>query len=354
MFKKMFALASVTALTGLVATVAAVGCSSTTTVQPVDDGGSTSGIVKKPDSGLPQPMDGDSRDTSETGSMPEDKKVGTLCSSSADCKVAGSVNNDVCSKGGFQDGDLFGSPVCIESMCTQGTGNTIADLLCDDQTGLCLPTGGSDTSGICFPFCSFDSTKIVDVCAGGNKCNIAYLGTDMTTKAASAIGFCFGACQADADCKGTAGQKCQVEDGLCVNMDKYIATYTAAGTACAKPAGTAPATCNCNFVGNHADGGVAADADKGFCTHACITGTAGDAVCNTAKAGWKCTAKLPTVDDMGAALFSAQPADVSGSCAQPCTADTDCNALATAASLPLTEVKCKTYADGKYCDATAD
>ena len=82
-------------------------------------------------------------------------------------------------------------------------------------------------------------------------------------------------------------------------------------------------------------------------------GTAGDAVCNTAKATWKCTAKLPTVDSMNAALFSAQPADVGGTCALPCTADADCTTLATAANLTGL-VKCKTYADGKYCDATAN
>jgi hypothetical protein len=353
MMKKMFALASVTALTGLVATMSAVGCSSTTTVADTGEGGG-GGLTEagpKKDGGVMIDNDGGG-DTDAAGPM-EEGTVGKECTSTADCKLAGSVNDNACSKGGFQDGDLLGSPVCIQPSCTQGTGGTIGDLLCDGQTGLCLPTGGSDTMGICLPFCSFDSTKVVDKCAGGNKCNIAYLGTDTMTKAASAIGFCFGACTADTDCKGTAGQKCQTEDGLCVNADKFIATYTAAGTACTRPAGTAANTCNCNFVGNHADGGVSADADKGYCTHSCITGAAGDAVCNTAKATWKCTAKLPTVDSMNAALFNAQPADVGGTCAQPCAADADCTALATAASLTGL-VKCKTYADGKYCDATAD
>ena len=350
MFKKMFALASVTALTGLVATVASAGCSSTTNVADPGEGGvvtpTKEGGVVKP------PIEAGDTDTS-TPTTPEEKTVGKECTSTADCKVAGSKNDNACSKGGFTDGDLLGSPVCIQPSCTQGSGGTIADLLCDDQAGLCLPTGGSDTMGICLPFCSFDSTKIVDPCAGGNKCNIAYLGTDTMTKAASAIGFCFGACQADTDCKGTAGQKCQVEDGLCVTKPL---TYTATGTACTRPAAMAPSTCNCNFVGNHADGGVSADADKGFCTHSCITGTAGDAVCGTASAGWKCTAKLPTVDTMGAALFSAQPADVSGTCALPCDTvgiDAKCTAVGTTAGIP-TLVKCKQYADGKYCDATAD
>jgi hypothetical protein len=354
MFKKMFALASVTALTGLVATVASAGCSSTTTVA---DNGET-GVVNPGKEGGPvkPPIEAGDTDTS-TPAVPEEKTVGKECTSTADCKVAGSKNDNACSKGGFTDGDLLGSPVCIQPKCDQGAGGTIADLLCDDQAGLCLPTGAAgSTSGICLPFCSFDSTTVTDKCAGGNKCNIAYLGTDMMTMKASAIGFCFGACTADTDCKGTAGQKCQTEDGLCVNADKHVANYTATGTACTRTVAPAPATCNCNFVGNHADGGVSADADKGFCTHSCITGAAGTAVCNTAAAGWKCTAKLPQVDDKGAALFSAQPDDVSGTCALPCTTvgvDAACTAVGTAAGIP-TLVKCKQYADGKYCDATAD
>lgn len=366
MFKKMFALASVTALTGLVATVAAAGCSSTTTQvdngdtgTPIGDGG------KKADAPIIEPDDAGDADTT----VPEEKTVGKECTSTADCKVAGSKNDNACSKGGFTDGDLLGSPVCIQPNCTQGAGGTIADLLCDDQTGLCLPTGGSDTMGICLPFCSFDSTTVSDKCAGGNKCNIAYLGTDTMTMKASAIGFCFGACTIDTDCKGTAGQKCQAEDGLCVNADKYapnttsvppLVAYTAAGTFCKRPAGTAPNTCNCNYVGNHADGGISADADKGLCTHACITGAAGDAVCNTAAAGWKCTAKLPLVDDKAAALFSGQPDDVGGTCALPCATDADCTTLGTSSTL-LTLLKCRSFAGaggvaaaGKFCDPTAD
>lgn len=51
MFKKFFALASVTALTGLVASVAGAGCSSTTSVSGTDDGGvatTEAGDAKKP------------------------------------------------------------------------------------------------------------------------------------------------------------------------------------------------------------------------------------------------------------------------------------------------------------------
>lgn len=64
MFKKMFALASVTALTGLVATVAASGCSSTTTT-----GGSDTADTGVPvgDSGPAKPKDAAPVEPDETG-----------------------------------------------------------------------------------------------------------------------------------------------------------------------------------------------------------------------------------------------------------------------------------------------
>jgi hypothetical protein len=56
MFKKIFALASVTALTGLVASVAAAGCSSTTTTAAADDASvADTGPVKKPVEAGPDP-----------------------------------------------------------------------------------------------------------------------------------------------------------------------------------------------------------------------------------------------------------------------------------------------------------
>ncbi|MEA2751960.1 MAG: hypothetical protein QOI41_6103, partial [Myxococcales bacterium] len=185
-------------------------------------------------------------------------------------------------------------------------------------------------------------------CAGGNKCNIAYLGTDAMMKTA-ALGFCFGACQADTDCKGTTGNKCQKEDGLCVATPAVYAKAVGAG--CNGAATTAE--CNCNRTGNHADGGVSPDAEKGICTHACVTGAGGNAVCNTALAGWKCTAKLPAVDSAGKPAFTGQPDDVAGSCAFPCTDDTTCATLAASSGLGAL-LKCRTFADGKYCDPSAD
>lgn len=357
MMKKMFALASVTALTGLVATMSAVGCSSTiSSVEPTEGGGG--GLTEagpKKEAGPPV-VDPDGGDTDGSTGKVEEKTVGKECASTADCKVAGSVNDNVCSKGLFGKSaadadDLYGSPVCLQTKCDIGTAGTTADVICDDGPGVCIPA--SATQNICLPACTFDSTKIDGACAGGNKCNPAYTLTDPMTMKVSALGYCFGACGADADCKGTAGMKCQVEDGLCVKTPVVFAKAVGAG--CTRPAMAAdPAQCNCNFVGNHADGGVSPDADKGFCTHACVTGAAGDAVCGTAKATWKCTAKLPKLDSAGKPAFTAQVDNISGSCAQPCTMDSECSTLNTAVGGTGTLVKCKAYAGGSFCDATAD
>ncbi|MDB5213302.1 MAG: hypothetical protein JWO86_1229, partial [Myxococcaceae bacterium] len=99
MFKKMFALASVTALTGLVATLSAAGCSSTTTVADTGDAPTGTDGGKKETGPIVTPEAGDP-DTSTPGVI-EEKTVGKECTSSADCKVAGSVNDNQCAKGAF-------------------------------------------------------------------------------------------------------------------------------------------------------------------------------------------------------------------------------------------------------------
>jgi len=349
--KKTFALAAVVTLTGLLAT-ALGACGAVANdqdgVRNLDTDASADATAERDATRIPESPGPEGPENPPDNFPPP--TVGKLCSSKTDCNLGGSAST--CSKGGFQIGDIFGSPVCIQATCTQGTGGTIQDLLCDDKAGLCFVPGGSGKSGICFPFCTFTSTAVSNACAGGNKCHYAYAGTDVTTMKPAALGYCIGACSVDADCTGTPGEKCQAEDGFCVNPDK-LRTYTAAGSACTRSADGFTSTCNCAYVGNHADGGVSASADKGFCTHACITGSAGDAVCDTASTGWKCTASLPALDEKGIALFDGQPADIAGTCAQPCGVDDDCTALATASALTGL-VKCKKYADGKYCAPTAD
>lgn len=337
MISKMFALASVTALVGFVSTLAAAGCSSSDNGVDAAEAGADGGAGTKDAS---RPVEA-GEEVDAAGPV-EEKTVGKACDTTTDCNVAGSKNDNVCSKGAFSIGDLFGSPVCIQQACTQGAGKTVGDLLCDGNAGLCLVSGGSE-SGVCLPYCDFDSAAVTSTCEGGNKCAIAYSVTDTGGKAV-AIGYCEATCLADADCKGTAGQKCQSETGLCVNADKFVATYAKSyGEGC-DVSKTTPPDCNCNPVG-----GAGANKDLGVCTRSCITGAAGDAACEAAVAGWKCTAKLPTKDAAGKPLFGAQPDDVRGQCALPCVDDTTCAPLQTSTGATM---KCKEYGSGKFCETT--
>ncbi len=346
MIKKMFALASATALVGLVASVAGVGCSSSASDTPEEAGADASLDARKlKEAGL----EDDAAPPSEEGT------VGKECKADTDCKVPGTKNDNVCSPGKFAVGDIWGTPICIQPKCTQGNTGEIEDLYCDKGAGLCVPNDSSGTSGICLPRCAFDSTKVTSNCVGGNKCVLGYYlpAAEKTT----GIGYCEAACLSNADCKGTPGQKCQLETATC-KSEAELTTY-------AKPPGegctsnpTAP-ECFCISVG-----GTSANAKKGVCTKACITGAAGDALCAAAgtaadggagdggagTTGWTCTAALPVKDDKGVAAFTGQPADLSGVCALPCqnlSGDVACADLATATGTPM---KCKQFAGGKWCD----
>jgi hypothetical protein len=68
MVKKLFALASVTALTGLIAAVAASGCSSTDVINDTPDG--TGGDTGKPDTGKPKEAGPDPDEPATTGTCP--------------------------------------------------------------------------------------------------------------------------------------------------------------------------------------------------------------------------------------------------------------------------------------------
>ena len=340
MFKKMFALASVTALMGVVSTMAAAGCSSTTTSNATEDGGTSVGDGGKEGKA---PIEAGPED--DAAGPAEEGTVGKVCADAKDCQVADSVNDNVCAAGAFADGDLWSTPVCIQLKCTQGGGQTVGDLLCDGNAGLCLPLSANSKNGICVPFCDFNATAVTTKCEGNNKCNLAYSATrtDMTV---GGIGSCLGACQADADCKGTANQKCQVETGQCFNADKIVVFAKAYGAGCTVTPAAVPDECNCNSVG-----GTSADKDKGICTKTCVTGAAGNTACGVAVTGWTCTARLPVADTMAKPLFTGQPDDIAGVCALPCVDDTTCAALATSTGAPM---KCKAFGGGKWCETTTE
>jgi hypothetical protein len=276
----------------------------------------------------------------------EEKTVGQLCNTDADCEVAGSVGDNVCSVGFFSIGDLFTDPVCV-SQCVRGPGQTFTDILCDGDAngapGVCTASNPGE-AGVCFPSCEFSSTTIDTPCAGGNKCTAAYFGTAQSGEVFS-LGMCLGACSSDADCAGaTPGSKCQKEIGLCANANQYVTYTKQVGQACNEM--LAPNECSCNTVG-----GGGPNAARGFCSHACVTGAAGDALCGSKVAGWKCSAGLPTQFGGGGAAFTAQPAGILGGCAKPCASDGDCAALAATVNVGggTAVGKCESVAGGNIC-----
>jgi len=344
MVKKLFALASVTALAGMVSAVGVAGCSETVTeVQPSDAGSDVKDSGKKETGG---PSDDDSDDDEE---IPPSKTTGKECSTTTDCEVEGTENGNMCSKGlfGAKGGnDVFGTPVCIGACTPNENATQLADLLCDGETGVCL---GSNGQGTCFPACQYDSTTIAVGCAGNNKCAGAYF-LNKQEGGGAMLGICYGACTADADCKGSAGQKCQTELGICVKEAEHVTFEKAIAEGCDGAAD--PQQCNCATVP-----GEGKDSDKGYCTSTCITGAAGDAACGALKAGWKCTASLPKKDTDGKDFFTAQPDDVLGTCAQPCEADDDCADLGTAAGVTGAakgdgKIECAEFGNGKFCSLT--
>jgi hypothetical protein len=274
----------------------------------------------------------------------EEKTVGKLCKSDADCEVPNSAGDNVCSLGFFVIGDLYGDAVCV-SQCKRGPGQSFADILCDgdDQgaPGICSASNPGEM-GVCFPSCEFNSSTIATNCQGANKCTPSYFGTSQQGEVFS-LGICLGNCTQDLDCKGTPGSKCQKELGLCTTSSKYVTYTKVTGQACN---GTSPTDCNCNTVG-----GTGVNANRGYCSHTCLTGSAGDAVCNSKVAGWRCSAGLPSVFTDGKPAFNAQPAGILGSCAKPCVSDGDCTALAATVNTGggTAVGVCEATAGGKIC-----
>ncbi|HVH46074.1 MAG TPA: hypothetical protein VM925_27180 [Labilithrix sp.] len=344
MVKKLFALASVSALAGLVSAVGAAGCTTTTEVQGGDtadsgktDGGGKVNDTKPKDAGTTK-TDGSTvdDDAGTEPEEPEEETVGKACKTTADCNVENALNDNKCSKGLFKDGDIFGTPYCISACTLPAKVETGDDFLCDGQAGVCYADGPGE-DGTCYGMCAYNSTTVTAPCAGTNKCvPYQFLGDGANL---SILGICYAACTKDADCTGTAGQKCEVETGICVTTPTTYAKSV--GEACTRKTTGTP-DCNCVTVG-----GQGANKDKGICTSVCVTGAAGDAACNSKETGWKCTTLLPAKDSKGNALFTDEPDDVYGQCALPCTVDGDCTAYGTTAGVAA---KCNEYAGGKYCD----
>lgn len=328
--KNLFAFVSLMVIPGAFAVGSVVGCSSSDDDNATSDASDTNTT----------PQDGGSKDATTdtkpnrvdpTESGQEEGTVGLTCSADSDCEVAGSVGDNSCSTSTYPEDDTFNTPVCIQSGCSV-TAQTLAGYQCDGTAGYCYEGGGS---GVCLPFCSFDSTSMKSTCQGKNHCVVANVYSDNGD--ITGFGFCFGSCMSDADCSGTPGQKCQLTEGICVAEKNFVPVQKQLGDAC-----TAGDACNCDTLG-----GSSANKDKGICRATCNTGAEGNAFCGsttTNDKAWKCTAALPANDGKGTTYFTGQPDGLRGTCAQPCEQDSDCTfAVGTIGE------KCTEMADGKYC-----
>lgn len=284
-----------------------VACSSSSTSSsPTDtgpaktDGGTDSKTDSKTDA--PVVVDG----SGETA-VAENGTTGKDCTDDASCDPL-ELGTSFCSPTGFTSGSLYPTPTCFSVDCDAGDGTKIMG--CDKDTGVCLSTS---SGGICLPACEFDDTGAAPKgCNGKNKCNVYGWGTDSTTMAVIGVGYCFGGCKADADCP--TGNKCQVEDGLCV---KTKVTYTKnPGDACVKAdsgSSTTPAKCNCLYT--TAEG-------TGYCANTCYFG---ESTCGT---GFTCDTNLPSAKIRDTdVIFTKSPTGMAGYCLKNCSTDADCAGL---------------------------
>jgi hypothetical protein len=187
-----------------------------------------------------------------------DGTTGKACSSDADCRSATGPNVARCSTTVFAPEQYYPTPVCILPTCSPVSGSTAVHY-CDgpddpSSPGICAPYGTSG-GGICLPKCTYDKNGGAAVgCTGKDVCNTYPAATQ------GGVGYCWAGCTRDADCP--AGQKCQTDQGLCV---EGVAPPTKAfGTPCTQTDSNNGA-CNCLY----------GSAGSGYCSSFCITGQAG-------------------------------------------------------------------------------
>jgi hypothetical protein len=229
--------------------------------------------------------------------------TGLACNADSECdpRAAGDAA-PFCSTS-LAGGSLYPAPVCLGMPCDPGDGSTIRE--CDRGTGVCLD---SEEGGICLPNCGFDDSGAAPVgCVEGNGCNVYGWGAreDGTV---IGVGYCFGGCRSDADCKRT-GERCQVEDGLC--RKTVVAYPKKIGDACTQTATSNPG-CNC----------LAARTGQGYCSSVCRFGS------DSCPMGFSCDTGLPKnkllADDI---VFAKAPAGMMAFCLKNCTSDADCTGL---------------------------
>jgi hypothetical protein len=262
---------------------------------PGDDDAGNGGVVQY-DAG-PAPM-----------SRP-DGTSGKACALDADCRVAAGGTN-ICSTsfsltGGAASAAPYPTPVCI---VPPGAADGCADpsvLYCDGSNdpgspGVCVP---DSPHADCLPKCTFTyDGNAAQGCRGHDACFALYDGvTDGSVL--EGIGYCFSACEADADCSADPGTRCDRESGACETSP--LPPTKALGDACTA-ADKASGACNC-YQG---------PSGSGYCVQACVTG---GAPCPN---GWICDPRVESAIDLGQGQVlrpSAVSPGIVGLCLAPCT-----------------------------------
>jgi hypothetical protein len=243
----------------------AVACGGSVSAGPGTDGGTDSGTGGD----APQHTDAS---VMEAGSMdavvgPDvaadnvqpllyDGTTGKMCASDADCIVPNGPGIARCSSSVFAPEQYYPVPVCILPTCTPVSGQQLH--FCDgpddpSSPGICVPSGGMG-GGTCLPKCTYDKSGGAQKgCVGKDTC------WSYTTGMQGGVGYCWGGCTSDLDC--TNGQKCQTDQGLCV--EGVVLPTKMFGTACTKT-DQQNGVCNCLY-GN---------GNTGYCSGFCVVGGA--------------------------------------------------------------------------------
>ncbi|HSY20476.1 MAG TPA: hypothetical protein VK841_00070 [Polyangiaceae bacterium] len=239
-----------------------------------------------------------------------DGTVGMPCASDADCQPAGGPGVAICSLS--LTPTVYPTPVCMLLTCNPGTDNLIH--YCDgpddpSSPGICIQV--SSTQSLCLPQCVFAADGSTALgCNGHDACSFYGAGVG-TNNEVIGVGYCWGACTADADCP--SGSSCQTNQGECVTTP--TTPTKALGQACTDADNTSGA-CLCDV-----DLSSTAANPPGLCTQFCQVGLTSDAC----PSGYVCQAFEPntlTGSTAGTSTpgFTTQNTGLLGLCEAACTA----------------------------------
>jgi hypothetical protein len=290
------------------AAIPAAGCGSDNSGGSPDSGTTGSpdaGSFLRPDAASIKPAEGGA-EASLTSMY--DGTVGTPCASDIDCQPPGGPGLAICSLSLSQP--IFPTPICVIPTCDPGTDGLVH--FCDgpddaSSPGVC--TQFSSTVSVCLPQCEFASDGTPPIgCTGHDACNFYTAGADQNNNLVG-LGFCWGACTADADCP--SGSSCQTNQGVCFTT--VMPPTKTLGQACTSADSTSGA---CDCLTN-----PSSTSDAGFCSQACQVGISTDAC----PSGYVCQAFEPnsftdSTTNQTTPGFMIQNTGLAGFCVPTCTA----------------------------------